>query len=377
MTRKLQLLCDANPMAYGSSSALLSILDHLDADATALVRDVSAELLGTDPAVRRTLAVDVKDPHAVAAAIADEPLDAALVVSNLTNVEVYLRRGLPVFFVDILYWYTARKDHLVWSAAERTYAQAFPGVKERLQTLPAASRPHLVGPLIRSLPPRSQAPRGTVVNLGGVRSRFIHPDDAPMFLEGIGHLLREAEPLLPEGPVLVAAGADACHVLERVLPPRAKAVCLPQHAYLQALADAALFLTAPGLNAIFEALALDLPLVFLPPQNATQVLQLARYEDAALVPPGLNLPALDPSLPLPHQIDDEGAYTHGVLDSLRRLTRSDGSLRVMAQHLLHQIHTVSARTDARLAFRTALGPKGGAQIADDIHRWWRQRPAHD
>jgi hypothetical protein len=189
VTAKMRLLCDANPMAYGSSSALLAILDHLDAEVIALVRDVSGELLGADPAVTRTIAVDVKNPDAVARAIATEIFDAVLVVSNLSNIEVYRRACKPIFFVDILYWYGARKGRAVWSVAERTYAQMFPGVREQIERLPAEWRPTIVGPLIRDMPPRSHAPRDTLVNLGGVRSRFIDPDHASMFLVCVARIL--------------------------------------------------------------------------------------------------------------------------------------------------------------------------------------------
>ncbi|WP_233561319.1 hypothetical protein [Sorangium cellulosum] len=373
MTQRPRLLCDANPMAYGSSSALLAILEHVDAEAVALVRDVTAELLGADPAITRTIAVDVKDPDAVARALEGEHFDAALVVSNLANIEVYRRRGLPIFFVDILYWYSARKDHAVWTAAQRGYAQAFPGVRERVEALPPAVRPVVVGPLIRTMPPRSKAPQGTLINLGGVRSRFIDPGRAPMFLEWVARILHEVEPLLPPGPILIAAGSDACAVLGPILPPRAKAVSLPQPAYLQALADAALFLTAPGLNAVFEALWLDVPVVFLPPQNATQVLQLARYEAVELVPPGINLPGLVPALDLPERIDDEGAYTERVLAALRTALRSGAVLEAAARHVAMQIREVASREAARRRFRSSLGAPGGAAIASDIHRFWRER----
>jgi hypothetical protein len=368
----MRLLCDANPMAYGSSSALLAILDHVDADVTALVRDVSGELLGADPAVTRTIAVDVKDPDAVARSIVTERFDAALVVSNLSNVEVYRRRGIPIFFVDLLYWYGADKAHPVWSLAERTYAQAFPGVRERIEHLPPGQRPTVVGPLIRDVPPRSDEPQGTLVNLGGVRSRFIEPGHAPMFLACVARILRELEPCLPPGPIVVAAGSDACAVLAPLLPPRAHAVSLPQPAYLRALAGAALLLSAPGLNAIFEALHAGVPFVFLPPQNASQVLQLERYQAAGLVAPGLNLPDIVPALDLPERIGDEGAYTDRVLDALRTVISSEERMRLVMLHIAAQIHDLGFRATARHGFWSSLGLPGGAIIADDIHRFWAE-----
>lgn len=373
MTARMRLLCDANPMAYGSSSALLSILEHIDAEVTALVRDVSSELLGADPSVTRTLPVDVKDPGAVERAVAREHFDAVLVISNLSNIEVYWRRGIPIFFVDILYWYGARKEHPVWSLAEGTYAQAFPGVRERIAQLPPGPKPIVEGPLIRTMPPRAQTPMGTLVNLGGVRSRFIDPEREPMFLECIARLLREVASILPPGPILVAAGKDACAVLAPKLPPRARAMSLPQPEYLRALAGSALLLSAPGLNAVFEALCAGVPLAFLPPQNATQVLQLAHYEAAGLVSPGLNLTTSAPLLPLPPQIDDEGAYTERVLDALRAVVRSHALMDAMARHVTMQICEIGSRTEARRSFLSSLGPPGGGAIARDIQHFWQER----
>lgn len=372
MTARMRLLCDANPMAYGSSSVLLAILDHLDADVTALVRDVSGELLGADPAVTRTIAVDVKDPDAVARAIATEGFDAALVISNLSNIEVYRQKRMPIFFVDILYWYGAHKEHLVWSIAERTYVQLFPGVRERIEHLPPGQRPTVVGPLIRDVPPRSHAPQGTLVNLGGVRSRFIDPGHAPMFLACVARILRELEPLLPAGPIVVAAGSDACAVLAPLLPPRAHAVSLPQSEYLRTLAGAELFLSAPGLNAIFEALHAGVPFAFLPPQNASQVLQLERYRAAGLVPPGLNLPDIVAALDLPERVGDEGAYTERVLDALRAVVSSEELMRSLVGHVAAQIRELGAGAAARHSFQSSLGPPGGAIIADDIRRYWKE-----
>lgn len=375
MGRRLRLLCEANPMAYGSSSALLSILDHLDADVTALVRDVTGEMLGRDPAIGRAVTVDVKDPAAVASALEGLTADAVLVVSNLANVAAYHARGIPVFFVDILYWYSAQKRHPVWDLAERTYAQAFPGVAERLREERHARPPTVVGPLIRPVPSVAREHVGTLVNLGGVRSRFIDANDASPFLALICSVLGAVQPQLPQGPLTVAAGEDAARHARSWGLPAVDARSLAQREYLERLGEAALVLTAPGLNAVFEALEAERPMVFLPPQNATQVLQLARYEDAGLVPRGLNLTELVPALDRVERVADEGAYTRAVLEALGTVTRSPSLVRWVVAHVTRQIEGVHdpARVGARAAFRASLGPLGGPTIARDIERWWSAR----
>lgn len=373
MTRRLRLLCEANPMAYGSSSALLAILDPLDAHVTAFVRDVTAELLGADPAVTRAVAVDVKDPRAVAAALDAVDVDAVLVVSNLTNISVYRERGLPIFFVDILYWYGARKDHHVWDDAVATYVQAFPGVTERLAAERHARAPRVVGPLIRPVPAAPNTPGGTLVNLGGVRSRFIGVDASP-YVQIVRHLLRDVRAALPPGAIILASGRDAAAQLADGAPSW-DARSLTQREYMTRLAGADLLVTAPGLNAVFEGLSRDLPVVFLPPQNATQVLQLARYERAGLVAPGLNLTDLAPTLPAVERVDDEEAYTREVVRALEHLASSPHLLRDVAEHIRAQIRRRDDATlrEARRDFWRALGPPGGGAVAADIHQWWAAR----
>lgn len=362
-------------MAYGSSSALLSVLDQLDADVTALVRDVTGELLGRDPAVGRVIHVDVKDTGAVADVLGSLDVDAALVVSNLTNVQLYRSRGLPVFFVDILYWYSEQKRHAVWDVATRAYVQAFPGVAERVRTEAHARPPTVVGPLIRALPPPASPPNGALVNLGGVRSRFIGAEASASFLSLVCDVLASVRSKLPRGPVTVAAGGDAVEWITRRGAPDLEPRSLPQAEYLRRLVGAEILVTAPGLNAVFEGLECDRPLVFLPPQNATQVLQLAWYERLGLVRPGLNLTELVPSLPRVERVGDEEAYTRVVLGALDALVSSSAQRAAVAAHVGQQVDAARAPdvVAARREFRDSLGPRGGPIIARDLRAWWESR----
>src|SRR5690606_37166131 len=109
--RRLRLFCDTNPMAYGSTASLAAIVAALrvDAEVIAIGRDVSLELLrGSIPAAR-VIELNVKDAREVAPVVAREKPDAALVISNHSNLHSYASAGVPVFFVDILFWYGEQK----------------------------------------------------------------------------------------------------------------------------------------------------------------------------------------------------------------------------------------------------------------------------
>src|SRR5262245_35065586 len=130
--RALRLLCDSNPMAYGSTASLVAILAALDMPTTLIPigRDVSLEMMRTLSSPARVIEVNVKDPGEVRAVLAREQPDAALVISNLSNLRLYEEAGLPVFFVDILFWYGEHKDEARWAQFEQGFALDFAGVSE-------------------------------------------------------------------------------------------------------------------------------------------------------------------------------------------------------------------------------------------------------
>lgn len=369
--RKMTILCDTNPMCYGSSTAALCILSRLDAHVHAIAMDSSMEVMTSSPHVDHVIELDVKDPNSLRA-VDLEQYDAALVVSNQSNVAYYHERGLPVFYVDILYWFGRSKRQPVWSFAQQTFVQNFPGVAARIEQAPRP--PQLVGPLIE--PPAaaqtSGSPEGTFVNLGGGRSRWVIPGENTWFSQQVVRWLSQARERLPQ-PITIATGAQAAHVARQVIPPDMDihVVTLPHDRCLEHIRRAKCYITTPGLNAVFEGIALGQSALFLPPQNATQVLQLRRYEEAGLVAPGLNLDVLDADFTMAH-LHDEARLTPAVLESLERLrARADTAARVV-RHLTDQLSTSKARGIKQRQFMRQLGPPGGQQVAQAIEQWWGQ-----
>lgn len=370
----LRLLCDTNPMAYGSTASLAAILARLDVPTApiAMARDVSLELmrhLGPDV---RVLEVDVKDPGAVTAVLARERPDAALVVSNLSNLRAYEAAGVPVFFVDVLFWYGEHKDESRWAHFEEGFALDFPGVAERVRALAWRKPATVVGPLLRDLPPRAVEPRGTLVNLGGVRSVFMSPERAHAGLTIIASVLRAIQPQLPSGDIVVATGGDAAERLRPLLPPSMSVGVLSPADYDAALQRSALLLTLPGLNAVLEGMAAGTPLAFLPALNASQCLQLRRYQQAGVGAWGIELDRFV-DLAIPERVVDEQALTLEVIAALHRIATTPDHLSDMADAVRTQLPSASQLTDQRRAFVHALGAPGAPRIADAIARWWRRR----
>lgn len=351
---------------------MLAILEQLDASCTALVRDVTTELLARDRAIDRVIPVDNKSPNAVREAIDSAQFDAVLVVCNQSNVSLYVDVGLPVFFVDALYWCGDRKDQPVWTLAERTFVQRFPGVEERVQSQSYREPPVVVGPLIRSVSGCEGPQIGTLIQIGGARSRWIRPGDNSEFPHLVIDWICHEKLALPT-PWTLAGGRDACDFARRHSgADRMTIGSYPYDEFLIKLNRAELFVTTPGTGAVFEGLRAGVDMLLLPPQNATQVLQLQTYERTGLVSPGLNLPALDPDFDRSLLGCGEEQLTSEVLRSLRRIDTPEVADAV-GRHLHRQYMELDQVRSARRDFVEFLGPPGGPAVADAVSRWWSEQ----
>jgi hypothetical protein len=351
---------------------MLAVLEHVDAISTALVRDVTAELLARDRAVDRVVHVDNKSPVAVRAAIDATEFDAALVVSNQSNVELYAELGLPIFFVDVLYWCGVRKDQPVWNLAERTFVQRFPGVTERLQSQEYRERPAQVGPLIRRATVHHGELNGTLIQIGGARSRWVRPGENSSFPRMVIDWISRQNLDWPK-PWTLAGGREAGAVArQHPLADQMDIVSYPYDEFLSKLNQSELYVTTPGQGAVFEGLRADVDMLVLPPQNATQVLQLRTYEHAGLVGPGLNLTALDSAFDTSLLDCTEDQLTPEVLRSLRRID-SHEIAEIVGRHLQHQYKELGKVRSARQEFIEFLGPRGGPVVAQALSRWWGEQ----
>lgn len=374
--RRLRLLCDTNPMAYGSTASLAAILAvlRLEADVVAMGRDVSLELLRSSMPSGRVLELDVKNVREVEPVLASEKPDAVLVVSNQSNLRAYADAGVPVFFVDILFWYGEQKDERTWSQFEQGFALDFPGVRERLAELAWRRPPVVVGPLLRELAPRSGQSFGTLVNLGGVRSVFLSKKTAAAGLAIAAHILRAVSPALPPGDVIVAAGADAAVALRPLLPASVQVGPLSPAEYDAHLQRSAMLLTVPGVNAVLEGMAAEVPLAFLPALNASQCLQLRRYQRAGIAASGVELERYA-ALEIPERVADEQALTGNVVRALESIASSQVQLEHLTGAVREQLPVSVHLTRRRRTFVDSLGAPGAETIANAIEEWWREHAA--
>ncbi len=374
---QLRLLCDTNPMCYGSSSALLAILSHLKVNCTILVNELTNEIIGTDPCNYSRIFVKLKDPSDIEKKVNFRDFDAVLVISNRSNLDLYLDHKLPLFFVDILYWYKTKKNNWVRDKAIKCFIEDFPGVDERLNKEHIGkTKPLKIGPLIRteinnSIKKKSSS--SILVNIGGAKSRWVSPGVNSNYLRLVIEILLSIRNDLSGSKILVAGGKNAISTVEKEsLPHNFSLSTFPQIEFLKILRDCHIFISSPGLNAIFEGLNYNKPIILLPPQNASQVLQLDIFEKYGLVQKGLNFPDLVNGFNIPTHYLDERDLTYKVLKGLYVIEKDYSIKLKIKNNILHQLSNIktSQYLNSQRNFKKKFWPPGAKTIADYINIWW-------
>ncbi|ATB35807.1 hypothetical protein CYFUS_001221 [Cystobacter fuscus] len=377
MTRPLHIVCDPNPFCYGSISALRAVAHHLpEARLTVLATGPVREQCDA-ATFAQVIPCDVKNPASVRQTRPQwETADLYLAVSNNTNIDLVLEWGMPLVFIDILFWMKRR----VTSAMRHAHSyiiENFPGVAETLRQYEREMhRPRVVGPLISASPHRTWRP-GTsqlLVNYGGAHSPDIIPGKNTCYPSSMTRLVQELLSDLgwPGEAVTIAAGARAvARIREDGVDGGLRVRTLPQPEYLELMATSHHLLTAPGLNAPFEGFALGVPTSFLPPQNLTQVCQLAVYQEQGLAPRGLNLTELYPDHAiLPQAPEAEG--TARVLELVTRLDTDRSAREAVRQRVVAQLLRGHAERERQLAaqrlFLERLGPPGCEEAASELRQ---------
>lgn len=393
MTRAHRIVCDPNPYCYGSISALRALVRRLgQAEITVFAAPPVDEQVG-DGLFERVIPCNVKDPAAVRAhADVIRRADLYLAVANNTNVALVLELGVPLVFVDILFW-MKRSVTPAMRVARAYVIERFPGVDEKLRELAHgfAAPPVFVAPLIEPAWTPAQAARGArsrmvLVNLGGGQSPDLLPgDNTPYAALATRLVLRALQRLgrLGQGgqqqqqglghgvDLLVAGGRRAVADVNHALGEAVRAVTLPQSEFLAVLRQAGDFITAPGLNAVFEGFATGVPTAFLPPQNLTQIHQLGIYQRAGLAPAGLNLTEVYPDLPIPASLS-ESEGTSRVRHLLARLLADPEAQEMLAARIAEQLARDPAARSEQVAAQErwlhALGFQGtgGADAAAQV-----------
>jgi hydroxymethylcytosylglucuronate/cytosylglucuronate synthase len=315
------------------------------------------------------------DVQAVGRIVAEEQVDAAVVVLDPAMANACTAAGVPTVYVDSLPFLWTRGDLPGFPLDVSAYcAQSCLDLPEESRlVLDEVARLHWVDPIITTSGARTAtrrragAGRRVLVSLGGLRSPRI-TDWA-------------AYPRLVVPAVLGAlrdAGRDEVHVAGNLPPTLAEEFiasgpaslkvtigALEHRQFVDRLDECDVLLTSPGLTTLLEASSRGVPVVALPPQNMSQILN-ARFHRTAVGdrfavswPPGVFT-------------DEEAiaATARGEAAALEiiygGIARAQGTRigPAMRQRIVDALRAVTAGGTEWGALARQLGTKGADQVAE-------------
>lgn len=312
-----EILASAQPFGFGPVSKLVQIASYLDRVDISFVGEGSslryAQL--NDRYFARVDAVDIADAGALRIRARDAK--AILSVMEPRLVYVAVRERKPVFFFDSLLdlWASERtmaelavvaatvrtgSDDEAWAAFEsltvhesmlvshmlatRSYAQLFPGASRRMEELLALGIDHMLptGPMI-DVPEIERASRhactraGTLVaNLGGFNNAFLaYPQNGAYIDLILRWLVRVAERGRDFHEIVVCSGAFGNAAVRNLGGVRFRTGLLPHAELMRLLAGSPVYLIAPGLTSLHEAVAMSNVPMLLPAQHYGHVMNRA------------------------------------------------------------------------------------------------------
>jgi aminodeoxyfutalosine deaminase len=178
--------------------------------------------------------------------------------------------GRTVFIDSLLLWRTDNKQAPIPNGLLAYLAEDHPGAAERLHPRAAATvavTAPLMWPIEASAVPRTR--REMVSHLGGVTSPLA-PWETIAGPAGkiVAHVARQAA---CHGRSLAVIGS--AHLKSLALPAGEVNIAgdVSPETSARLIAGAQLLVTTPGIGAVYEAMARDIPVILLPPMNSTQL----------------------------------------------------------------------------------------------------------
>lgn len=281
-----RILFVSTAFGFGPTSKAVTIARELRVNSP----DVSVEFAGLGIALEfATLASVFNRVHPVNVdnASGDRELanlcndsNAVVSIMNWRVVGLDLRR--PVYVVDSLTWMWPQIPFNM-DAVARYFVQDYLLGDHKLNVTHASSKLEIVGPIVshetRSIRRKQSVKRNLLVNFAGAASPLC-PD--AYFLDyslGVAHAVVSSWASEFESILFCSNSTVAAKLRQSFPGDTVVAACLPHHQFLEEMSSCSAMMSTPGITTTLEAAQMNVPMVFLPPQNYSQALMAEGYRD--------------------------------------------------------------------------------------------------
>jgi len=366
----LKVLCDAVPFCFGPVSKIVSVSDHLHAlgaDMDLLAFGTSKEL-GEKAGIFNVVDCNSEDAYDLEKyKCLFEGADVFVTVMNPIAAKFALEAKVPVVYIDSLFWMwdSVPKE---FSGIDKYFVQNFFNSKEALANYPFLKNVEFVGPIIDdSLKIQEKKEDFVLVNFGGMESALIQVGINSNYPFVVGGLI--IEELEKSGQKAFICGNDK--VLKKLMKGRKlKNIIVGGRShkeFLELLRRTKLLITTPGLTTTFEAFHYNAPVVFLPPENYSQFLNLKIFRQNDVANDSFHWMDLYKGLDIVPGEDEKGGVDK-VLSCIKRFESSKEDKAKFSKF----ISTVLSKKKSSLAkqkkYYNSLGASSSKKIANYIYK---------
>jgi hypothetical protein len=183
---------------------------------------------------------------------------------------------VPILFIDSLLWWNPESVDLTY--IHSYIAQYFPGVEIVAKKF-ANKKIHIVSPILSLRTDAGSSHDTILMNLGGLSSKFMADDRCLLFVEQLVNLVQG---IAPNIRTVIAGNCQIMTSLMFRSSDNTKFGCFAHSRFMEELLRARCFITLPGVEAIFEAIEANIPIILLPPISNSQSHQLIKYSNKNL-----------------------------------------------------------------------------------------------
>lgn len=213
-----------------------------------------------------------------------EKYDVIFTAMDIKCATLALAQNKKVVFYDAVSWFWPHTDE--WSSWEKIIthpnalylAQNFFGISESLSTYIESSNIKIVPPLISktSSLPKKRSEKLVFMNFGGLQNPLIDAEKLILYSKTLITIVKKT---LPERFELKVAVSKL--IADAISMPEVSTYSPSE--IMEMIASSSFVLCTPGLGNIYETAATNTPVIFLPPTNETQGMQLELLKDANMV----------------------------------------------------------------------------------------------
>ena len=275
------------------------------------------------------------------------------------------RNGIASVFVDSLAWVRppnslgCNPDLYIWQKFFSVPSSAF---LDSVGTAVGVA-PIMLAPIVPDEPERRRV--DLLVNLGGMISPEVSVKVASLYAEWIAAAIEQVVIKLGLSAILCAPRAVA-DLMDPTTDGGALVLSPNQHDFRVLVASARAVLTVPGIESVLECLDAARPLMFLPPLNGSQAVQLAVYREHGI---GISKPDISDSHVSPSVGSNLAETTRQAI--VRWMRAAENGAEALATDLMVLIQEVWDGNEARSidygsARFNGLGSEGAQSAVSSI-----------